>query len=301
MKGSFVMKFKKSISILVFCIVVLSLASCVVGLLSSGGTGEYEFKTINNEIVKIYGSGLYKNDSVSIAAQGKASDFVTLVMGIPLLIVSLFFTNKGSFRGRILLTGTIGYFLYTYMSYTFLWMYNSFFIIYVSLMSLSLFAFILSMMSFDMQNITAHFSKRLPVKFLGGFQIFIAFAIGMLWLGKIAPSISQGKVPVGLEHYTTLVIQGMDLGIVVPTAFLSGILLIKRKPFGYLLSSVIIIKGITMLSSISAMVINQALNNVDMNISEVVIFPFFNLITIICLVILLKNSGGKLSKINESI
>lgn len=287
------MKFKKAIGILVVCIVILSLAACVIGLFSMGGPGEYEYKTINNEIVKIYGSGIYKNDSVSIAAQGKASDLVTLVMGIPLLAVSLYFACKGSFRGKILLTGTIGYFLYTYMSYTFLWMYNKFFIIYVLLMSLSLFAFILSMMSFEIESIISHFNKKLPVKFLGSFQIFIAFAIGMLWLGKIAPSVFEGKVPVGLEHYTTLVIQGMDLGIVVPAAFLSGILLIKKKPFGYLLSSVIIIKAITLLSSISAMIINQAINNVNMGIVEMLMFPLFNIIAIICLVILLKNSGEK--------
>lgn len=187
------------------------------------------------------------------------------------------------------------------MSYTFLWMYNSFFIIYVFLMSLSLFTFVLAMMSFNIESITSQFNKKLPVKFLGGFQIFIAFAIGMLWLGKIAQSVFEGKVPAGLEHYTTLVIQGMDLGIVVPAAFLSGILLIKKKPFGYLLSSVIIIKSITMLSAISAMILNQALNNVEMNIVEVLIFPFFNLLAIACLIILLKNSGRKLGEINKSI
>jgi hypothetical protein len=283
------MKFKKSISILVLCIVILSLASCLTGLFSKGGTGEYEYKTITNEMVKINGSGLYKNDSVDVMAQGKASDLVTLAIGIPLLIISLYFTLQGSFRGKLILTGTLGYFLYTFMSYTFLWMYNSFFIVYVALMSLSLFAFILSMMSFDIETITSNFKETLPVKFLGGFQIFLAFTVGMLWLGKIAPSIFKGTVPVGLGHYSTLVIQGMDLGFVIPGAILSGILLIKRSPFGYLLSSVLIVKFITMLTCISAMMINQALNNVKIGMVEIAIFPMFNLCAVICLIILLKN------------
>lgn len=283
------MKFKNSIIILTISIIALALLSCMVGLLSTGGGGEYEFKTINNELVKIYGSGIYRNDSIAIAAQGRASDLVTLILGIPLLATSLYFAIKGSFKGRVILTGTLGYFLYTYMSYTFLWMYNIFFIIYVVLMSLSMFSFILAMMTFDVEKITFHFKKELPVKFLGGFQVFLAFTIGMMWLGKLAPSIFKGKVPEGLEHYTTLVIQGMDLGIMVPVAVLSGVLLIKRKPFGYLLSSVIIIKAITMLSSISAMIINQALNDVAMNIIEASIFPFFNLVAIISLILLIKN------------
>lgn len=285
-------KYKKSINVLVILIATLALVSCFAGLFSSGGTGEYEFKSINNEIVKIHGSGLYKNDSVSVASQGIAADFITLIMGIPLLLISLFFTNKNSFRGRLLLTGTLAYFLYSYMSYAFLWMYNRFFIVYVILMSLSLYAFILSMMSFDMNRISSHFKKSLPVKFLGGFQLFIAFAIGMLWLGKIAPSILQGVVPAGLEHYTTLVIQGMDLGIIVPTAVLSGILLIRRKPFGYLLSSVIILKGITMLTAISAMMTNMALHSVKMSIAEIIIFPLFTLLAVMSLIILMKNIKG---------
>lgn len=283
-------KYKKSIGILVVCIATLSLVACFAGLLYSDGTGEYEFKIINGEIVNIYGRGLYKNDSVSVAAQGIAADFVTLLLGIPMLLVSSYLTNKNSFRASILQTGTLGYFLYTYMSYVFLWMYNPFFIIYVILMALSLYAFILSMMSYDMEIISSYFRENLPVRILGCFQFFIAFALGMLWLGKIAPSIFEGTVPVGLEHYTTLVIQGMDLGIVVPTAALSGILLIRRKPFGYLLTSVVILKGITMLTAISAMMINMTLHGVEINLIEIIIFPVFNLLAIMSLILLLKNT-----------
>lgn len=283
------MKFNKSITILVICIAILSIAVSCAGLFLTGGPGEYDYKTINNEIVTIVGEGLYKNDSVSVVAQGKASDLVTLVLGVPILLISLFFARKSSFKGRILLTGTLGYFLYTYMSYSFLWMYNKLFIVYVMLMSASLFAFILSLLTFDIKKISSYFGDKLPVKFLGGFQIFLAFAIGMLWLGKIAPTIFDNATPLGLEHYTTLVIQAMDLGFVVPAAVLSGILLIKRKPLGYLLSSVIIIKGITMLTSITAMIINQMLSGVDIGIVELIMFPLFNLITIICMWLILKN------------
>lgn len=292
------MKYKKSISILVCLIVALSAIVCLAGLFSGSGAGGYEFQSINNETVKIFGDGLYKLDSVSVAAQGKASDFITLILAIPILLISLVSSNKGSFRARLLLSGTLGYFLYTYMSYTFLWMYNPLFIVYVALMSASLFAFVLSLMSFDIQAIPSRFSDKLPVKFLASFQFLVAFAIGMLWLGKIAPSILKGAVPAGLEHYTTLVIQGMDLGFVVPAAIVSGILLIRKNSFGYLLSSVIIFKGITMLASISAMIINMALSGVDINIIEVIVFSIFDLLAIVCLVILISNinSNGKRAK-----
>ncbi len=293
-------KNNKAIKILVICISIVALLACLAGLLLKGGPGQYDFRSINGEFVNIYGIGLYRNDSVSVASQGRASDLVTLVFGIPLLWISLYSTNKGSFRGRLMLTGTLGYFLYTYTSYTFLWMYNSFFMLYVMLMAMSLYAFVLCFMSFNIKAIPLSFSESLPVKFLGGFQIFIGFAIGLLWLGRIAPSVFLGEVPIGLEHYTTLVIQGMDLGIVVPTAFLSGILLIKRKPFGYLLSSVIITKGVTMLTCISAMIVNQVLNGVEMSRIETIIFPAFNIWAFICLFLLMKNVRNNANTILET-
>lgn len=288
-------KYKTTINVLVLCIIVLALVACLFGLFSSGGNGQYEFKSINNETVKIYGSGIYKNDSISGVAQVKASDFVTLVFGIPLLIASLYFATKGSFRGRLMLIGTLGYFLYTYMSYTFLLTYNPLFIVYVVIMSACLYAFILSFMSFEIEKVPAMFNKRLPTKFLGGFQLLVGFSLCLMWFGRIAPSIFKGTIPLGLENYTTLVIQGMDLGIIAPAAFLSGILIIKRKPFGYLLSSVIIIKGVTMLTCISAMIINMALMGVDMSLAEILVFPILNLFAIICLILLLKNTSKGLA------
>jgi hypothetical protein len=69
----------------------------------------------------------------------------------PEVIISLIVANKNSLKGRLLLTGTLGYFLYTYTSYSFLSMYNSFFLIYVSIMSLSFFAFIINITSNELK------------------------------------------------------------------------------------------------------------------------------------------------------
>ena len=283
------MKYYKIISLLALCIVILSIFASVIGIFSNAGGGNYEIESFRGETINIYGKGLYSDDSIAVVAQGKAQDIVTLALGIPLLIVSLYRSLKGSLKARLLLTGTLGYFLYTYISYVFLWMYNPMFIVYVILMSASFFAFSLSIMSIDISNISSAFNKKLPVKFLGGFQIFFAAGLCLLWMGKVIPTITNGTVPLGLEHYTSLVIQGLDLGFIVPLALLSGILLIKRKPFGYLLSSVIIMKGFTMGAALTAMIISQYLAGVTMGIIEIIMFPIFSLIIFYCMILLLKN------------
>ncbi len=41
-----------------------------------------------------------------------------------------------------------------------------------------------------------------------------------MWLGLIVPPLREGQAPQGLESTTTLVIQVLDLGIIMPIAFL---------------------------------------------------------------------------------
>ena len=283
------MKFKKSISNLVLLIAILSIGASIYGIFSGQGIGQFDFKTIHGTTVTINGKGLYQYDSISVASQAMAQDIVTLFLGVPLLILSLYIFRKGFLKGKILLAGTIAYFLYTYTSYSFLSMFNQLFLIDVILMSASFFAFVLTMMSFDIDKLSSCFSEKLPVKFVGGLLIFIGTIFGLMWLGTVVPSIISGTAPAALEHYTTLVIQAMDLGFVVPTAFLAGILLIQRKPFGYLLSSVVTVKAITMLTALTAMVINQILVGVEVNFAILILIPALNLIIIYSLYLIMKN------------
>jgi hypothetical protein len=283
------MKNKKVINILVILIILITIAVSLVGIISSKGGHNFEYVSINNETVQIYGSGIYKNDSVAVVAQGLAQDLVSLIMGIPLLIGALVLFNKGKTKGKLLLSGALGYFLYTYMSYSFLWNYNSLFLLYVALMSLSAFALVLTIMNININNLKNEFNDKLPRGFIGGVQIFIGIMIGLMWLAKIVPSIINNSVPVGLEHYTTLIIQAMDLAFVTPLAILSGILLIKRNRFGYLLSSIMIIKGSALLISITAMIVGQMIVGVDVNYIVIAIFGLFNLLMIYPLILLIKN------------
>lgn len=275
------MKYRKSVNVLIVLIVLLSLLAGIIGILSMGGSGTQTFLSINSETVRLYGKGIYVNDSVAAAAQAIAQDWVTVLLGVPLLILSCFFSGKNSLRARILLAGTLAYFLYTYMSYSFLCMYNHLFLVYVALMSMSFFALALVMASFDLPVLKKAFSDDLPVKTIGILIIIFACAISLMWLGRIVPPLINGGTPSILEHYTTLVIQVMDLGFIIPLSFLSAILLMRRKPVGLLLSSVMCMKGATMLTSLTGMVINQALAGVKMSIAEIVIFPAANALVLI--------------------
>ncbi|HEX3017440.1 MAG TPA: hypothetical protein VHP31_06255 [Caproicibacter sp.] len=282
------MKYRRSVGILVIFIVGLSLLAGIIGILSTGGSGTNTFLSLHGETIHLYGKGIYKNDSVASAAQGIAQDWITVFLGVPLLALSCFFSRKNSLKARIVLAGTLAYFLYTYMSYSFLLMYNPLFLVYVALMSMSFFALVLVMLSFDLSTLKNAFSDDLPVKTIGFLILAFACAITLMWLGRIVPPLFTGSVPVGLEDYTTLVIQAMDLGFIVPISILSAVLLMKRRPIGLLLSSVMCMKGATMLTAITAMVISQAIAGVQMSIAEMVVFPVANILVLVGVFVFMK-------------
>lgn len=150
------MSHRRTITFLTWMVIVLGVVASGIGLFSGEGAeneGSHPiFTTIRGEQIELYGSGIYKNDSLSAAAQAIAQDGVTLVVGIPLLLVSLLLSLRGTIRGRLLLAGALGYFTYTYASYSFLAMYNDLFLVYVLLFSGSLFAFILVFRSVEREG-----------------------------------------------------------------------------------------------------------------------------------------------------
>jgi hypothetical protein len=218
----------------------------------------------------------------------QANDVITLFLALPLLGVSFWLTQKGSLRGRLLLTGTLGFILYTYITMCFGAAYNPFFLIYVALFSLSLFAFVLSMMSFDVGALPARFSQKLPRKWIAGLLFFAAAFLSLAWLGRIAQTFAPGAVP-ALENTTSMFIQAMDLGIVVPVCVLSAVLLLRRSAWGYLLASVGLVKFLTLGTAVSLMGLNMARVGVPISSLELVIFSGMALAGIITTIILLKN------------
>ncbi len=253
------MKYQSILKWFVPLIGLLALFAASVGLFYQTPGESYAYVNHRKESVMINGHGLYFYDTVSAAAQEQGNDIVTLLVGLPLLAVSTWLAFHGSMRGQLLMTGTLGFFLYTYMSMSMLTSFNSLFLIYVALFTLSLFAFIMNLLSFDLAALPQYFSEQLPRRWIAGILFVIAGFLALAWLGKIIPTLLPNAIQSELQNATTMVIQAMDLGLIVPLAILSGILLLRRSALGYLLASVFVLKAITMGLAVSAMVIKMTL------------------------------------------
>jgi hypothetical protein len=286
------MKYQAALKWILPLIGILALFAAGMGLFYQTPGQPYEYTNHRGETVMINGHGLYTYDSFSSAAQMQGNDLVTLVVGLPLLGLSGLFAFRGSLRGRLLLTGTLGFFLYTYMSMSMLTSFNVLFLVYVTLFSMSLIAFILCMMSFDLIELPRHFSPRLPRIWISGLMFLVAAFLSLAWIARVVSPFLQDRIP-ALENTTTLVIQAMDLGLITPLAVLAGILLLKRNPRGYLLASVTLLKGATLGLGVSVMVINMARLGVPDSLAIAIPFLVITLLNLVMTLVLLKHVDGR--------
>jgi hypothetical protein len=282
------MKYQSALKWLIPLIFLLTLFATAMGLFYETPGEPYPFTSHRGEAVMLNGHGLYFYDTVSSTAQMQANDLITLVIGLPLLAVSTWLAFRGSLRGRLLLTGTLGFILYTYLSMSTLTAFNALFIVYIALFTLSMYALILSMMSFDLQDLPKHFSDKLPRGWIAGLMFVIAGFFALAWLGRIFAALQPGVVP-ALENTTTMVIQFMDLGLIAPAAALGGILILRHSAWGYLLSSIMMAKGVTLGLAVSTMAVNMALKGVPDSLSIMIPFLVITTANLIMTVVMLKN------------
>lgn len=288
------MKKNDTITLLIALIALLSALAAGFGIYADFGTGVYEYESIRGKTIEIFGKGIYQHMSADVAIQGIAQDYITLFAAIPLLLISLTGFRKNSVRSNFLLAGTLGYFLVTYLFYTAMGMYNIMFLPYVALLCLSFFGFFMTMKNLSHLNMLSIFSQKSPNKFVGWFLVINSVSIAFLWLNIIVPPLADGTIyPAELNHYTTLIVQGFDLGLLLPVCFVSGFLLIRNKPDGYLYATTYVIFLSIFMTALTAKIIAMAMNDVHV-IPVIFIIPSINIITIVSAVLMIKHIRAKI-------
>lgn len=94
----------------------LAVIASLVGLLWPGGVAPVDVTSIRGERVQLHGIGLYRYDTVFVAASSQGTDLVTLGLGVPLLVAAAMLNRRGSTRTSLVLVGAFAYFLYVYAS-----------------------------------------------------------------------------------------------------------------------------------------------------------------------------------------
>jgi hypothetical protein len=271
----------KILKTLIFFSVVIALLASVyagAGLFWQDGGTPFTFTTLQGKTVEMYGQGIYRNDAAFRAPIFRGTDAITLFVCVPILLFAVVLYGRGSLRGGILLTSMLFYFLYNSASLSFGAAYNNLLLIYISCFSMSLFAFILAFTSIDLQALAEHTSQNLARRSIAVF-LFIAGMSLLVWIMDIVVALIHGGVPANLGPYTTEATYTLDLGIILPTAYLAGVLVWRRSPLGTLLAAVIITLNISIGLVVASQSIMQALDGIILKPAEYAAYvaPFVTL------------------------
>jgi hypothetical protein len=256
------MKPYSALNWLVPLIALAGLISSGLGLFWQSGGGPFPFTTLYGDTVQMYGRGMYSGDTLMIGAGFRGTDAITLFIALPLLMISYRQYRRGLRRGAFLLAGALSYFLYNGASLAFAAAYNRLILVYVLLLSASLFAFVLALTSIDLKTLPKAISVDLPNRRIAAFMFLAGGVVLALWGMEIAGSLLSGQPPELMTRYTTTVTHAIDMGIIAPSAILAGVLLWRRVPFGYALAFPLL----TLNSLIGLVVIGQTLSQINAGI-----------------------------------
>jgi hypothetical protein len=103
-------------------------------------------------------------------------------------------------------------------------------------------------------------------------SIGLALVLVVMWVGRIASGLRGDLGKAMLLGQTTLVVQAIDLGLVVPLAVLTGVMTWKRRPVGYLLSPVLVVKAVAMAAAICAMLLSAWVTEGKLDVGPLVLF-----------------------------
>jgi hypothetical protein len=126
-------------------------------------------------------------------------------------------------------------------SMTFSAAFNALFLVYTALFSASFFAVVLALTSLDADTLAKRVQPGFPQRGLAIFLFVAGFGTMLVWTSELLPPLLAGTAPEVLGPYTTLFTHGLDLAVIVPTTVLTGVLLLQRRPPGYLLAAPLLI------------------------------------------------------------
>jgi hypothetical protein len=236
-----------SVLILSFLAIILLLTASLVGIGADDGGRPFRFTALSGEEVEIYGgTGVYQNDNTYKAVIFRAFDWVGLLIVTPLFLLAIRGYRTGRLRSRMILASLFLYLAYIYLIGVMGNAFNPLFLVWTALFSVGGFGLYLVLAEVDIPALPALLARSYPQK---SAAIYIA-AVGLVllaqYLAEILTGYATGAPPVSLDHYTTMELAALELGIMIPLHFIGGVALWRGKGIGYLL--------VTLLAFASAMV-----------------------------------------------
>lgn len=162
-------------------------------------------------------------------------DWVSL-LAAPVLAAAIWWTGRGSRRALVIWCGVLVYTVYYYAFYVFGNVYNLFYPLYLALLGLGVYSLIGLLAGVKLTTFVAGVDARMPVRTLAAILLF-ALLFVPLWGSMIVQDIRAQ------QPRTTALVFVLDLCFLLPAITIAAVQVWRRRPLGYLLSGVLLIKA----------------------------------------------------------
>lgn len=192
-----------------------------------------------------------------------AQDVVILLVAVPVLAIGLWYTMRGSIRGRVVWLGALAYMAYMWASIVGQVAFNQFFLGYVALFSLSLFTLVGGVVNTSARTLYRGLGENLPRSLYSGFLAFVAVGLASLWLSEIIPATLSGTAPLVIEELGPQAVHTyiLDLGVVVPALSITAIWLWQDRTWGYVFTGVLLVMAALLAPTLTAITIIDVLGD----------------------------------------
>jgi hypothetical protein len=192
-----------------------------------------------------------------------AQDAFTLVLGLPLLLGSMWLARRGALLGLLLWPGVLFYALYTYGIRLVGAPFGVMFLPEVAVVVLSAYTMIELVARIDSERVRQDLAGVVPARVVGG----ILMGLALLTLaqdagGALLAALASGASiePAGRSVWT------IDLVVEVPAVLIGGVMLWRRDPLGYVAGAGLLLQyGLTPLGLAVTLALQPLVNAVPLN------------------------------------
>lgn len=157
-----------------------------------------------------------------------ANDVANLVIGLPILIGSMWLARRGKLLGLLFWPGALFYVLYNYLVYVFGMPLNWAWLLYLTLVMLSGYTMAGLVASIDGELIQGRLSSAVPERVAGG----VLVGLGTLLLLRVIAVLVDALVSQTLLPKTEIALLVTDF-LIAPASIIGGVLLWRRLALGY--------------------------------------------------------------------
>jgi len=157
-----------------------------------------------------------------------ANDVANLLVGLPMLLASMWLTRRGKLIGLLFWPGALFFVLYNYIIYVFAMPFNLAFLSHLTLVMLSVYSLIGLLTSIDGKVVQQQLIGAVPERLAGG----VLAGLGLLFFLLVIGAIVQALISQTSIAETELALHVGDF-LITPSWVICGVLLWRRKAFGY--------------------------------------------------------------------